>query len=116
MTTFLWNAILWILALYGLFEIIKTIFWICTYSSQKADGIYVIFAVKNQEEKLEGFIRTFLFRLLYGKEENIKEIMIADLDSTDHTYEVATKLEAEYDNISIRKWRECKEILDEIDG
>ena len=42
--------------------------------------------------------------------------MIADLDSTDHTYEVATKLEAEYDNISIRKWRECKEILDEIDG
>ena len=116
MATFLCNAILWILALYGLFEITKTIFWICTYTGQKADGIYVIFAVKNQEERLEGFMRTFLFRLLYGKEENIKEIMIADLDSTDHTYEVATKLEAEYDNISIRKWRECKEILDEIDG
>ena len=116
MATFLCNAILWILALYGLFEITKTIFWICTYTRQKADGIYVIFAVKNQEERLEGFMRTFLFRLLYGTEENIKEIMIADLDSTDHTYEVATKLEAEYDNISIRKWRECKEILDEIDG
>jgi len=115
MSTFLCNAILWTLALYGLFEIAKTILWICTYTRQQSDGIYVILAVKNQEEKLEGFMRTFLFRLLYGKEENIKEIMIADLDSTDHTYEVASKLGHDYDNLHIRKWRECKEILDEID-
>ena len=81
MATFLCNAILWILALYGLFEITKTIFWICTYTRQKADGIYVIFAVKNQEERLEGFMRTFLFRLLYGKEENIKEIILPAADS-----------------------------------
>lgn len=109
------NAILWTLALYGLFEIIKTIIYIRTYTSQKSDGIYLILAVKNQEERLEGFLRMFLFRLLYGREENIKEIMIADLDSTDHTYDVANKLGQEYDHIKVRKWRECKEILDEID-
>lgn len=115
MMTFLLNAILWTLALYGLFEIIKTILYICTYMNQKSDGIYLILAVKNQEDRLEGFMRTFLFRLLYGKEEAIKEIMIADLDSEDHTFEVANKLGIEYENIKIRKWRECKEILDEID-
>ena len=80
MIDFFLNAILWTLALYGLFEIIKTIVYMCTYTNMKADGIYLIIAVKNQEEKIEGFLRTTLFRILYGKEEKIKDIIIADLD------------------------------------
>ena len=112
---FILNGILWTLALYGLFEIIKTIIYICTYTNQKSDGIYLILAVKNQEEKLEGFLRIFLFRLLYGKEEQVRQIMIADLDSSDKTFEVASKFCVDYENIKVGKWRDCKEIFDAID-
>ena len=64
MGEFIINGILWVLALYGLFEIIKTIVYTYTYTNLKADGIYVIIAAKNQEKKIEGFLRSFLFRLL----------------------------------------------------
>ena len=43
---FIINIIFWTLALYGLFEIIKNIIYISTYTNFKSDGIYVIIAVK----------------------------------------------------------------------
>lgn len=92
MGEFIINGILWVLALYGLFEIIKTIVYTYTYTNLKADGIYVIIAAKNQEKKIEGFLRSFLFRLLYGKEENIKDVIVVDLNSTDETKEILEKL------------------------
>ena len=88
MENFIINSILWTFALYGLFEFVKQIIHMCTYTNLKADGIYVIVAVKNQEEQIEGFLRSSLFRLLYGKEEEIKDIIITDLGSTDKTKEI----------------------------
>lgn len=112
---FVLNGILWVLALYGLFELIKTIIYTYTYTNLKADGIYVIVAAKNQEKKIEGFLRSLLFRVLYGKEELIKDIIIVDLNSKDETKEILEKLSNDYDNIKVSNWRECKEILDSID-
>ena len=76
---FILNTIFWTLALYGLFEIIKNIIYITTYTNFKSDGIYLIIAVKNQEEKIEGFLRASLFKLLYGREDYLKNIIVADL-------------------------------------
>ena len=112
---FILNGILWVLALYGLFEIIRTVIYTYTYTNLKADGIYVIIAAKNQENKIEGFLRSFLFRLLYGKEENIKDIIVVDLNSTDETKEILEKLSHDYENIKVSNWRNCKEILDSVD-
>lgn len=109
------NAILWILAIYGLIEIIKTIIYTYTYTNLKADGIYVIIAAKNQEKKIEGFIRSFLFRLLYGKEENVKDVIVVDLNSTDETKQILEKLSCDYDNIKMSNWRDCKELIDNLD-
>ena len=75
MGNFIINSILWIFALYGFFELVKQVIYICTYTNMKADGIYIIIAVKNQEEKIEGFLRSVLFKILYGKEEEVKEIL-----------------------------------------
>ena len=50
------NTIFWTLAIYGLFEIVKNIIYLCTYTKLTSDGIYLIIAVKNQEEKIEGFV------------------------------------------------------------
>ena len=115
MENFIINSILWTFALYGLFELIKQIIYMCTYTNLKADGIYLIIAVKNQEEKIEGFLRTSLFRILYGKEENIKDIIIADLDSTDKTKEIIDKIAIDNSNIKTTTWKECKNIIDNIE-
>ena len=112
---FILNTIFWTLALYGLFEIIKTIIYISTYTKMQSDGIYIIVAVKNQEEKIEGFLRSILFKILYGKEDYLKNIIVADLKSTDKTKEIAKKLSKEYDCLEVLNWRECKDIIDNID-
>ena len=114
MGNFIFNTVLWTLALYGLFEIIKTIINIFTYTNLKSDGIYVIIAVKNQENKIEGFLRSFLFRIIYGKEEFLKDIIITDLDSSDETPVILNKLQKEFDEVKVTDWRGCKEVIESI--
>lgn len=111
---FILNTIFWTLALYGLFEIIKNIIYISTYTKLKSDGIYLIIAVKNQEDKIEGFLRSILFKILYGKEEDLKNIIVADLKSEDKTKEIAKKLSDEYECLKVINWKECKEIIDNV--
>ena len=115
MGDYILSGILWVLALYGLFEIVKTIIYTYTYTNLRADGIYVIIAAKNQEKKIEGFVRSFLFRLLYGKEEHVKDVIVVDLNSTDETKKILEKLSCDYDNIKISNWRDFKELIDNVD-
>ena len=114
MLDFIINGIFWVLALYGLFEIIKNIIYICTYTNLNSDGIYVIIAAKNQENKIEGFLRTVLFRIMYGKEDCVKDIIVTDLNSTDDTMKILNKLSKDYKNIKVANWKECKEVIDSI--
>lgn len=114
MWNFIINTIFWILALYGLIEIIKNIIYICTYTNLKSDGIYVIIAAKNQENKIEGFLRTILFRIIYGKEDCVKDVIVTDLNSTDDTMKILNKLSKDYDGIKVINWKECKEVIDSI--
>lgn len=114
MLDFIINGIFWVLALYGLFEIIKNIIYICTYINLKSDGIYVIIAAKNQENKIEGFLRTILFRIMYGKEECVKDVIVTDLNSSDDTMKILEKLSKDYDGIKVVNWKECKEVIDNI--
>ena len=114
MGDFILNTIIWTLALYGLFEIIKTIINIYTYTNLKSDGIYVIIAVKNQENKIEGFLRSFLFRVIYGKEDLIKNIIVTDLDSKDETINILNRLEKDYECMKVTNWKECKDVIESI--
>lgn len=111
---FILNTIFWTLAIYGLIEIIKNIIDIFTYTKFQSDGIYLIIAVKNQEEKIECFLRSSLFKILYGKEDYLKNIIVADLKSTDRTKDIAKKMELEYDCLKVTSWKECKDIMDNI--
>lgn len=115
MLEFITNTIFWTLAIYGLFEIIKNIIYISTYTRFKSNGIYVIIAVKNQEEKIEGFLRSILFKILYGREEYLKNIIVADLNSSDNTKDIVRKLSKDYDILKITSWKDCKEIMDNVD-
>ena len=112
---FVLNTIFWTLAFYGLYELIKNILYISEYTKFKAKGIYLIIAVKNQEDKIEGFLRSILFKILYGKEEYIKNIIVADLKSDDKTKEIAKKMSEDYEQLKVISWKECKDIIDNLD-
>ena len=107
------SIIIWTLALYGLFEIIKNIIYICTYTHLNSKGIYFIITVKNQEESIECFLRNLLFRIIYGKEE-IKNILVVDLNSKDNTKKIVEKLSNEYEKIKLLTWKECRELMENI--
>ena len=113
METFI-SIIIWTLALYGLFEIIKNIIYICTYTHLNSKGIYFIIAVKNQEDKIECFLRNIIFRIVYGKEE-IRNILIVDLNSKDNTKKIVENLSKEYEQISLLSWKECNEIIENVE-
>lgn len=115
MCGFIINTCIWTLALYGLFEIIKNIIYLCTYTNYKEDGIYIIIATKNQENRIEGFLRSSLFKIIYGKEENIKDIIVTDLGSKDKTKEIEEKMLQNMSGIKTMNWKECKELIDNIE-
>ena len=115
MLNFIINTCIWTLALYGAFEIIKNIIYMYTYVNYKEDGIYIIIATKNQENKIEGFLRSSLFKIFYGKEEYIKDIIITDLQSSDKTKEIEEKIGRTMQGIKVLNWYECKEFMDNIE-
>ncbi len=115
MLNFIINTIFWTFTLYGIFEFIKNIIYLTTYTNMKANGTYVIIAVKNQEEKIEGFLRSILFKILYGREDYLKNIIVADMESSDNTKEIAKKMAKDYDLLKVTSWKECKDIMDNID-
>ena len=112
---FILNTIFWTLALYGLYEIIKNIIYINTYTKFKSKGIYLIIGVKNQEDIIEGFLRSILFKILYGREEYFRNIIVADLESTDKTKEISKKLSKEYECLKVVSLKEARELMDNID-
>ena len=114
MLDFVLHVIFWTLALYGFFELIKNIIYLYTYTNLKSEGIYIIIAVKNQEDKIEGFMRSFLFKILYGKEDYLKNVIVTDLNSSDDTMKILEKLSKDYDGIKVVNWKECKEVIDNI--
>ena len=97
-----------------MFEIIKNIINIFTCTKLHTDGIYFIVAAKNQENNIEAFLRNLMFKIIYGKEETIKNILVVDLDSKDKTKEIIEKLENEYEQIHTMNLKECKELIENI--
>ena len=114
MTNFILNVILWTFALYGFFEIIKTILRTYIEPRISSNGIYLFIAVKNEENRIEVFIRSILFRIIYGKEENIDNIFVLDLNSTDRTSDILNLISKDYDFIKYTDIKNCKEMLDAI--
>lgn len=115
MIDFILNMLLWILAAYGLIELIKNIYYLFTCTNLRTDGIYLIIACKNQENNIEAYMRSILFRLVYGKEEYIKDIIVTDLNSNDATLEILKKLQKEHKEIKIINWKTCKEIIENLE-
>ena len=110
MGEFLFESILWTLALYGFWEIVRICFYTIRSKNMQTKGIYIIVAVKNGEQKIEGVLRS----LLYGREEYSKNFLVTDLGSNDETKNVLEKMKQDYANIQILEWEECKEKVESM--
>ena len=116
MVDFVLNLILWTCAIYGVIEIIKNVYYICSTTNLQNEGIYLIIACKNQENNIEAYMRSVFFRLVYGKEEYIKDIVVTDLKSNDKTLDILKRLQEDNEYMKILNWKKCKEIIDNIEN
>lgn len=71
--------------------------------------------LKIKKKELIGILRSILFKIMYGKEDVIKKVIVTDLDSKDNTLKVLKKFKKENKDIAVSKWKDCKEIIDVID-
>lgn len=110
MLDFILTSILWILALYGLIEIIKTIIHIHKYPKISFNGTSFVITVHNQENNLEYFLKLFIYKILYYNID-IPEIIIVDLDSTDNTLNILRKFAKDFYFINVLTFDEYKNIL-----
>ena len=78
-------------------------------------GIYIIIGVKNQEKQIENVLGSLLFKIMYGKEEKIKKVILTDLDSTDKTMERLKNYANQDCDVKVVTWKKCKDIIDLID-
>lgn len=115
MLNFMVSCIIWICALYGFIDILKMIWNRSIHRRIETNGIYVIVAAKNQEQQIEMFLRSTIFRILYGKEEYLRKIIVTDLNSEDNTKVILEKLSEDYDEIKIVDWEALKKKLDNLD-
>ena len=106
--------VVWTFAFYGVFEFIKEILYLSVCTKFNAEGLYVIIAAKNQENTIEALIRNMMFKMIYGKEENIKNLILVDLNSSDQTKDILEKLQSDYDCIKVMNWKDCKELVENI--
>ena len=115
MLDFVVNALVYVLAIYGLIAIVKTIVYIMSFTNLNENGLYIIIGAKNQEKQIEGVLRSVLFKIMYGKEDIIKKVILTDLDSTDRTMQKLKGFKGEQEYIKVTSWKKCKEIMDLID-
>ena len=111
MMDFIVNFVLWVCAIYGIIEIIKNVIYFKSCNSINPNGIHLIVAVKNQEDTIEGFLRTLNFRLLYGKEDNIEDIIVLDLNSNDNTRHIVNNFSNDCSNVKVINWDEFEELF-----
>ena len=78
-------------------------------------GIYIIIAVKNQEKQIREVLRSILFKIMYGKEDMIKKVILTDLDSGDNTLSILKEFKKENEYVNVSTWKDCKEIIDTVE-
>lgn len=111
MFNYIFSCFLWVFALYGIIEFIKSLVYIHNCNNIKNDGIHLIVGVRNQENKIEGFLRALNFRILCGKEDCVEDIIVLDLNSTDNTKKIVEKYSKNCSNVVSINWNEFEEIF-----
>ena len=110
MANFIFNSILWVLTLYGLFDILKTIIHLHKYPKISFDGSFFVITTHNQENTIEYFLKIFIYKMLYYNLD-ISEILVVDLDSTDNTLGILKAFSKDFNFVKVLTYDEYKELM-----
>ena len=100
MVNFILACFVCFFAMFGITTAIRKILETFKYKSN-FEGVEHCIYLKNAEQSVEGYVRDIVF-----KYPNMKNLVIIDMNSTDHTYEILEKLQKEYEFIRIIKYSE----------
>jgi hypothetical protein len=109
--------IIFLLAAYGVYSLVVTVAD-CTSpvrGSRKA-GVKLVLLVKNQEDSIEGIIRTvfsgeFLRKIMSGH-----GLTVLDLGSKDKTVLMLEKLQKDFDSLEVLKENEKERIFEGVES
>jgi cellulose synthase/poly-beta-1,6-N-acetylglucosamine synthase-like glycosyltransferase len=102
-------------AVYGAIQMGFNIYNTLTDIQYKKDDIYIIVTVKNQQDTIEGIIRSIVWRSLNNHHGGtVPNILVVDMGSTDDTLKILNKLCGEYDFIQVTDSEGYMKILQKI--
>ena len=88
---------------------------ISNVNSNKQDDVYIIITVKNQQDTIEGIIRSVVWKSLNNAHGGlVPKILVVDMGSTDETPQILSRLHDEYSFIQVTDSEEYVKILEKI--
>lgn len=85
------------------------------FSTEEKDEVYIIITVKNLQDKIEGIIRSIVWKNLNNRKGGkIPNILVVDLGSDDETPEILHRLCQEYDFIKCTDKKNYAKFIQDI--
>ena len=96
------DAAVWFFAIFGVIQLSKYLYEsICQLFFNEEEPLIII-TVKNQQESIEGILRSVVWKSLNKKRgRKVPNILVVDLGSTDETYIILEQLCKEYQFIAV---------------
>lgn len=110
------DIFLYILALYGAIALIMGVFnSLKTEAYRKNGQTRLVLMVKNQEETIEGSVRSLLSEDILYKTISTGKLIILDMGSSDKTLEILEKLKNDFEQLDVIKETEKEKIFTYFD-
>lgn len=109
------ECIVYLLATYGLLVLVlgATELIRCRIKGRRPN-VRIIFLVKDAEEHIEYIIRNAVKKDFASRAFSDKNMIIVDMNSTDHTYQLLEKLQNDFSNIEVLTFKERELIFDDF--
>ena len=89
--------------------------WLHNMKIKRNDDVYIIITVKNQQETIEGIIRSVVWKSLNNSNGGIvPNILVVDMGSTDETLNILKRLNIEYNFIEVTDSKNYAKMLEKI--
>lgn len=110
------QSIICFLALYGIIQMGLNIYdAIQNFRIPKKEDVFIIVTVKNQQDTVEGLIRSLVWKSLNNEHGGIiPNILVVDMGSTDETLEILERLHTEYDFIQVTDSKGYLKVLEKL--
>jgi len=96
------EALIYVLALYGLVNIVEAVLNYFSQSSHFRKQKYeLVLTVKNQQDNIEGVIRTIFEDELFRRSGPECKVVVIDKGSEDETVKILERLAREYENLEV---------------